>query len=375
MRKLHLWMAIFALCLPRIAAAQPMPSGAPAGDSAPQAPQKEEDLRALPTGKGLPVLVHVGLYFQNITSIVDDQEGVFAGTVDLRLRWEDPRLRYPAEQAPKGFQEYRGAKAEEKMGQIWVPDFSFSNLLDEPSHQTAGVRIFPNGLVEIMQRTTGKFSFQLDSAAIPFDKQSLTVAVSMRRDTTSEVFLREDLEFSSFAKDIVIDNWTPTIITVKRDARPGWYGETHSGLIVGLTTQRATGRTIGPILIPLFASLLIPLLAIWMNRTEDGDFTVDAIDLANVIIGGLFAVIALNFTINSDYKAIFSGDNAVTRLFGLNYLALALGLLIVVFLYRYNVPKRLFGRFVQEQLFHFLTWAIPVLVAGTAIAFLLVAAS
>jgi prolipoprotein diacylglyceryltransferase len=62
-------------------------------------------------------------------------------------------------------------------------------------------------------------------------------------------------------------------------------------------------------------------------------------------------------------------------LFGLNYATLGLGLTIVVLLYRYNVPKRLFGRYVQEQMFSYLSWAVPLLVLGTALAFILVAAS
>jgi hypothetical protein len=59
----------------------------------------------------------------------------------------------------------------------------------------------------------------------------------------------------------------------------------------------------------------------------------------------------------------------------LNYVNLAVGLGIVVLLYRYNVPMRLCGRYVQEQLFSYLSWAVPLLAVGTAIAFILIAAS
>ena len=59
---------------------------------------------------------------------------------------------------------------------------------------------------------------------------------------------------------------------------------------------------IAAIFIPLFASLLIPLLAIWLNRVEDGVFQIETFELVNIIVGGLFAVIALNFTVNSIYR-------------------------------------------------------------------------
>jgi hypothetical protein len=57
----------------------------------------------------------------------------------------------------------------------------------------------------------------------------------------------------------------------------------------------------------------------------------------------------------------------------LNYLALALSLLINLMLFRFNLPMRWFGRYVQEQLYFFLSWAVPVLVLAAALAFLLIA--
>ena len=70
-----------------------------------------------------------------------------------------------------------------------------------------------------------------------------------------------------------------------------------------------------------------------------------------------------------------TGDNTVTRLFALNYVALGVGLAIVVLLYRYHLPMRLFGRYIQEQMFSYLSWAVPLLAVGTAVAFIFVAAS
>jgi neurotransmitter-gated ion-channel len=336
-----------------------------------------QDLTSLPLGKGLPVMVRVGLYFPSITAF-DDNEATFNGTVDMRLRWEDPRLRYTAETTPRGFQEFRGPKAEQKLKEVWVPRVAFANLKGSPSYETTSLRIFPSGWVEVMQRTTGQFTIPIDSGAFPFDKQTLGVEVTVRRETTGEaslVVLQEDIDFSRPAQDLSIDGWTPGLVNIKRYTEPGWYGEFHSGLIVGLTVARNSRNAVATVFIPLLASLLIPLLAIWMNSTEEGEFKTDAFELANIIVGGLFAVIALNFTINAAYSSVATGNNTVTRLFGLNYVTLGVGLAVVVLLYRYNVPMRLFGRYVQEQMFSYLSWAVPLLAVGTALAFILVAAS
>jgi hypothetical protein len=73
------------------------------------------------------------------------------------------------------------------------------------------------------------------------------------------------------------------------------------------------------------------------------EFAVDAFELANIVIDGLFAVIALGFTISSTYPIVVANDSTVTRLIGLNYVALSIGLIIAVVFYRYNLPKRWFG--------------------------------
>jgi hypothetical protein len=144
-------------------------------------------------------------------------------------------------------------------------------------------------------------------------------------------------------------------------------------LNIGLEVKRQAGKVMAPIFIPLIASLLIPLVALWMNSMENGEFRVEAFELANVIVGGLFAVIALNFTINSSYTIIASGDNTVSRLFALNYVTLGIALGVVIFMYRFNTLKWLFGADVQEEAFTFLLWAMPVLAFGTAAAFICVA--
>jgi hypothetical protein len=335
----------------------------------------EQDLTGLPLDKGLPVVVRTGIYYQSISGF-DENAATFNGTVDLRLRWEDPRLRYAAAETPKGFQEYQGSKAENKLKSIWSPVVAFTNIVDTPSYQVTNVRIFPDGWIEVMQRSTAQFSINMDAGNFPFDRQTLAVEVEIRKENTNEaslVVLQEDLDFSRAAKDIALDGWDIGLVSINRLNRPGWYGEFHSALTIGLEVKRQASKVMAPIFIPLIASLLIPLVALWMNSIEDGEFRVEAFELANVIVGGLFAVIALNFTINSSYTIIASGDNTVSRLFALNYLTLGIVLGVVIFMYRFNTLKRIFGATVQEESFLFLLWAMPVLAFGTATAFIWVA--
>lgn len=333
-------------------------------------------LTTIPLGQGLPVLVRTGLYYAEVGAL-DESSQTFDATVDLRLRWKDARLRYPASETPKGFQDLRGPAAEERLAAIWSPEIELANLDGDEARNSTSLRIFPNGQVELIRRAEGTFSMSFDVESFPFDTQKLEVLLAARCDNQDQVvldFRQEDVDFSRAAPDVEVDGWIPGLVRLERDPEPGWYGETHSRISAALEMRRRLGTSIAPIFIPLLASLLIPLTALWMNKVDaDGSFAVEAFELANIIIGGLFAVIALNFTVNSEYATLGSGDNTVTRLFGLNYLTLAASLAVIIGLFRFGAAKRAFGSAVQEQLYLYLVWAVPLLVGATAIALLLVA--
>jgi hypothetical protein len=65
----------------------------------------------------------------------------------------------------------------------------------------------------------------------------------------------------------------------------------------------------------------------------------------------------------------------VSLLFGLNYLALAGALVINICLFRFNVVRAVADRHVQHEVARFITWALPIAIAATAIALILIAAA
>jgi hypothetical protein len=299
--------------------------------------------------------------FNQVDAFTPDK-GIFEAVTDLRLTWEDLRLRYPASEGVRGYKEYVGSAAESEIAKIWTPRISIVNRDGEASFTIRRLRIYPDGRVETIARTAGAYKTPVDVARFPFDRQNLNVEVVLREDVVETVdldFSHVDVEFSRAAKSVEISGWELGLVNLRRELVKGWNGDRYAKVTAGLSVKRKAAGAVATIFIPLFASLLIPFMATWMNRIVDGEFAVDAFELANVIIGGLFAVIALSFTISSSYPLLAEGDNTVTQLLGLNYVALAVGLLITVFLYRYNLPKRCFGVYVQEEVFVFLSWAFP----------------
>jgi hypothetical protein len=333
-----------------------------------------EPVPSLPLGGGLPVIVRTGLRFEQIAA-VDENEGSCTATVDLRLRWADTRLAYPKEDG-SAFQSFKDAAAEARLAGMWAPRVELANAMGSPSFRTISLRIYPEGRVELMERRTTKFATSFDPQRFPFDQQKLAVEVAVRGEDQDRVMLdyhQDDLEFSGSGSDRNLDRWTLGLTNIRRETLPGLYGVLHSRLWIELQIRRQFTMAMAPIFIPLFASLLIPLMAIYMNRVEEGEFQIEAFELSNIVIGGLFAVIALNFTVNSAYPMLSGADNTVTRLFGLNYLVLGVAAAIIITLFRFNLVQRACGKYVQEQLYLSIVWAGPLLVLATAIALLLVA--
>ncbi len=329
----------------------------------------------VPLDKGLPVEIQLGIAFVDISGF-DENKGQFTATIDVRARWDDLRLANPS--APVGAppQTVIGDAAREKMKSIWVPPLVISNADGEPSQSDYGLRIYPTGRVELMHRVTGNFAVEMDLNRFPFDRQALPVQVRVKDYPVTQVALRitqPDIEFSRPSQGVEIQDWTIGLVDMRTEAAKGWYNTSEAQVVAALDIQRKPGLIVASIFIPLTASLLIPLLALWLNKTEDGIFQVDTFELVNIIIGGLFAVIALNFTVYSSFTALSVGDNTVNRLFALNYLTLAVALVVNITFSRFNIVERMCGRYVQEQAYAVIMWMLPLIVAVMVAAFMLTA--
>lgn len=356
---------------PSPAIAAPPPSAA-AIASASAAPP------SLPTGKGLPLVVGVAVFFLDVFAF-DDTKGEFDCTTDVRYRWSDLRVSVTPAEAFRGFREWRGKDAEAQLSTMWTPNIEVTNRLEGgPSYIGRRLRIFTDGRVELITRQSAKYKVKVDAERFPFDRQYLLLDLLVREETTDEVVLafdKDDVEWSRAAGTAKLDGWKLGLVDLDGDIVAGWNGDRYGRITASLFVDRLASTGLAPIFIPLVASLLIPLLAVWMNRATEEGFEIEAFELASMGIGGLFSVIALSFAIYTSYGMIAGGDNTVTRLFGLNYATLAMSLTIVVVFFRFNLVLRWFGRYVHEEVFRWISWAMPVLTLGTSVAFLMVAAA
>jgi hypothetical protein len=218
-----------------------------------------EEKPTLPTGKGLPLDVDVAVFFVELKSF-DDTKGEFECTTDVRLTWYDLRLAYGAKETYRGYKEWRAKDAEDQLAKIWQPNVDITNKLDQGPYVGHRLRIYPDGRVETITRTSAKYSVKVDAERFPFDRQSLVLDFIVREDTTDEVVLRfsnEDVQWSRVAKTAQLDGWKPALVELDADTLHGWNGERYATLTATIFADRLATTGLAPIFIPLVASLLI----------------------------------------------------------------------------------------------------------------------
>jgi hypothetical protein len=330
---------------------------------------------ALPAGSGLPVRVKAALTFIEIEAF-NENYATFTATVDVRLRWQDVSIRRPASEMSDPPRVFRGADAQAQLATLWIPGVELANQRGSPSYTALGLRLYPDGMVELTRRTTAEFTTPHDVERFPFDRQKLQIALAVRSQTADMVALvfdQSDLDASRAAAAARLEGWSLMHVALRAEPLAGWYGATHSRIVASLEIARHPAAIATAIAIPLFATLLISFLSIWLNRVKDGQLQLEAHALINLLIGGLFAVIALNLSVNTRYTALSAGDNLVSRLLALSYIALGLSFVINLLLVRFRIVERTLGRYVQEQCYLVLRWAFPTLVLTMAGAMVLAA--
>lgn len=321
----------------------------------------ERVVHPIPAAKNSPMIVRTALAFVAVDEF-DEQSETFHATVDLRLTWVDASQKYQA-RAGKKTKEYADWAAGQQMLGLWMPRVRLGNVAGRPRYLSRLMTISPDGTVEVLTRLSGDFKAPVDIARYPFDRQDLPLEIQAYGDGVKSlqlIYRDPDSAFSAILPAAALDGWQFERVSLVDGLVQGWGEHRFSQITAKLTVGRASIEAITALCLPLLASLLIPFLVIWLNRSDEGEFEVEAFELANVVIGGLFAVIALSITLSSSYPALVVQNNVVSHLLTLNYVSLAFGIFVVLFLYQFRCIGQWFGATAQRLVHLGLCWVYPI---------------
>jgi hypothetical protein len=312
-----------------------------------------------------PARVVVGVFLEKLDK-VDENGGKIEATFQIQFRWDDTRLAFKSPLINDSHH-FVGAKVKPQLDKMWVPKVDVGNLVDPKSLDDAVLHqelaIGSDGSVTWTRRLHAQLSEDLELSSFPMDRQKFRINFNCPEDSLEKIEMKTDqesLEFSA-SPEREMTGW----VLYRTYLEPGWEtrrdGITYAELNVIVPAQRLYSSYILTIFIPVLAVTLIPVLAFSLNRSEEGRFAIETIDLISVNLGGLFATVALTYTIYSAYPFLTVRHNLVASLFTLNYVLLAstVGLMLALLKPHTGDTEGWLSRTTVHTLYDYLCWALP----------------
>jgi len=209
---------------------------------------------------GGPTKVSVGVFFNDVTRVVDVSQ-TFTADIYLAVTWRDPRIDTSALTETTTCQGLTDA--------VWHP---LVLLVNGRSLQTkldvAG--FLPDGRLIHYRRLYGEFSAPLDLRRFPFDEQSLTVTVESLLNTEAVQFeALAELEGSSQAQSL--PGWD--LAAAESEIDFGIYEATEERVAryhAGFSGTRHTGFYVFKLLVPLALIVAMSWGVFWIDPSQVG---------------------------------------------------------------------------------------------------------
>lgn len=318
-----------------------------------------------PEGVEEPFHVTTAVQIVEVDAILDAQQR-FRATVDMRLAWQDRRLVFQSAPGEEPRIDLNGEAARVRLQAMWIPDIRISNLVGplEQSVVEEGLLLDGNGQVQWFRRLKGEFEVRVDHSVFPFESQVLPVKLVSLQEDAQRLVLTHESNVRTIANMQAPDpvGWRLSRLHIKPTTVQSWSGSTHSALTVEVRAARRPEAYYDSLFLPLVVTMMVPLLALMLNRWDGRRLVVEPFELAKLVLAGLLATIALGLATNTAYPYLLKSYNLVSDLFILDYLLQVAALGVIVTFYREQMrPAPRVDPYLTRELFLALNWVPPLL--------------
>ena len=247
--------------------------------------------------------IDVGIAFRVLNlSNINEVDQCFSVVGYMIALWQDPRLAYVQK---SNEDEYRTYKKDE----IWVPQFDFSNGVAPHLSYDSTIRVYPDGSVCYLDRSSASLSTNLNLYKYPFDTQKLMIQIQPFAAEETKVFFSvaslehlskiqaqkpmsaQDEAYSSLAQWSVID----TSASVEKVQGLG--SEETTMVNFEIEIQRLTSFYLLKVFFPLLMIVILSWTAFWMDPKELSS-------IVQITITTLLTVIAFSFAISANLPKV-----------------------------------------------------------------------
>lgn len=321
---------------------------------------------SLPDTVEWPVRVRVALRVLNVLEIKEvGGQGRFH--IELTQSWHDPRLKFDAVAQGLARQDRVGDEADEHLKTMWSPGLSVDNQIGDKDSRMVALSIHANGDVVMIERFESDFRFRMNMDAFPFDRQDLTIALSLPRYAQQEAVLvatEAERQLSGIESALSVVDWRPVSLRFSNDLVMGWNARSYSRLNATVTLARYSERYLLRVFIPILAVLAVSLFVLWSPGLKEQD-------KGGLIFSSLLALAAISFTFESSFPGSISLNTPIAEMISLGYLYLVAVLMFEIMLSVVVADPARRWHPEAVMLRRHLRWALPaimvIICAGAAI--------
>ncbi|MDB5101851.1 MAG: hypothetical protein JWM80_6272 [Cyanobacteria bacterium RYN_339] len=317
-----------------------------------------QELVPFPPNVQMPLNVGVALYVTNLGKI-NEGANTYEGSFDLRMRWHDPRLAFNAKDEGTDRLEFGNERAIEKLGQIWNPQISITNMNEKDAQVSPGLFIYEDGDVDFIQRVKAPFETKFALAAFPFDSQSLPMILLSSKYTVNQLAMtqtQEDLNASGLKDGLKIRGWTPGRMEYTFSRIRAWNGDFVPQMEARVTIKRVPNSHLGVLFTPFLLTMLVPSLITLFAKA-------DVAPRLTAWAGSILALVALNFTFSVRYPSL-DNDSLVAQLVTTGFSYQMIMVMLTITLFNPPVAEKLMNRFMLAETLNITKWAIPAVFFG-----------
>lgn len=281
----------------------------------------------LPATVELPVRVRVALRVLNVLEI-KEVAGQGRLHVELTQRWHDPRLVFDATARGLARDDRVGDEADDHLKTIWTPGLTLDNQIGDKDSRTVALSVHANGDVMLIERFESDFRFRMNMDAFPFDRQNLTISLSLPRYAQQEAVIvttEADRQFSGIDGSLSVVDWRPVGLRFANDTVMGWNARSYSRLNATVTMARDAERYLLRVFVPIMAVLAVSLFVLWSPGLKEQD-------KGGLIFSSLLALAAISFTFESSFPGSISLNTPIAEMISLGYLYLVTVLMFEIML-------------------------------------------
>ncbi|CAN5337564.1 ligand-gated ion channel [soil metagenome] len=281
----------------------------------------------LPATVELPVRVRVALRVLNVLEI-KEVAGQGRLHVELTQRWHDPRLVFDATARGLARDDRVCDEAEDHLKTIWTPGLTLDNQIGDKDSRTVALSVYANGDVMLIERFESDFRFRMNMDAFPFDRQNLTISLSLPRYAQQEAVIvttEADRQFSGIDGSLSVVDWRPVSLRFANDTVMGWNARSYSRLNATVTMARDAERYLLRVFVPIMAVLAVSLFVLWSPGLKEQD-------KGGLIFSSLLALAAISVTFESSLPGASSLNTPIAEMTSLGYLYLVTVLMFEIML-------------------------------------------